>query len=89
MVLQADIIPATGTDHFTSNIEDGIAIADEALRDTLASAFPDVWARIVARRAFMAQELGIRLAPEVLPLSDMPAHLPPFVLRPDHVMALM
>jgi hypothetical protein len=37
----------------------------------------------------MAQALGIRLAPEVLPLSDMPAYLPPFVLRPDHVMTLM
>jgi hypothetical protein len=89
MVLQVDIIPATGTAHFTTNIEDGIALADEALRDDLASRFPDVWQRIGARRAFMAQELGIRLAPEVLPLSDMPACLPPFVLRPDRVMSLM
>lgn len=88
-VFQVDIIPATGTEHFTSNIEDGIALADEGLRDTLASRFPDVWARITARRAFMTRELGLRLAPEVLPLSDMPAYLAPFVLRPDHVMTLM
>jgi hypothetical protein len=32
MALQCDIIPATGTDYFTSNIEDGIALADEKLR---------------------------------------------------------
>jgi hypothetical protein len=88
MVMQVDIIPATGTDHFTTNIEDGIALADETLRAELASGFPDAWARISARREFMAQELGIRLAPEVLPLSDMPAYLPPFLLRPDHVMTL-
>ena len=30
MALQCDIIPATGTDYFTTNIEDGIALADDA-----------------------------------------------------------
>jgi hypothetical protein len=89
MVMQVDIIPATGTEYFTTNIEDGIAIADEALRDELAGRFPDVWRRIQARRAFMDSELGIRLAPEVLPLSDIPAYLPPFLLRPDHVLTLV
>lgn len=89
MVMQVDIIPATGTEHFTTNIEDGIALADEALRDELAGRFPDAWQRITARRAFMGSELGVRLAPEVLPLSDMPAYLAPFLLRPDHVMTLV
>ena len=36
MVFQVDIIPATGTDYFTTNIEDGIALADRALRDQIA-----------------------------------------------------
>lgn len=88
MVMQVDIIPATGTDHFTSNIEDGIAIADEALRDELADRYPDAWARIQTRRRFMREELGITLHPEVLPLSSIPAYLSPFVLRPDHVLTL-
>jgi hypothetical protein len=88
MVMQVDIIPATGTEYFTTNIEDGIAIADRALRDELAGRYPDAWRRIEARRAFMDSELRIRLAPEVLPLSDIPAYLPPFLLRPDHVMTL-
>jgi len=34
---QGDIIPATGTDYFTTNIEDGIAIADEALHTVAAA----------------------------------------------------
>jgi Xaa-Pro aminopeptidase len=88
MALQVDIIPATGTDYFTTNIEDGIALADEALRDALATRFPDAWARIVARRRFMAEALGIELHPDVLPFSNIPAYLPPFVLRPDHAMTL-
>ncbi len=86
MVMQVDIIPATGTEYFTSNIEDGIALADEALRDELAARYPGAWRRIQARRAFMDERLGIALAPEVLPLSNIPACLPPFLLRPDTIL---
>jgi hypothetical protein len=88
MTLQVDVIPATRTDYFTTNIEDGIALADASLRADLAVRFPDAWARIQQRRQFMATQLGIELHPDVLPLSNMPAHLPPFVLRPDRAMTL-
>ena len=88
MALQVDIIPATGTDYFTSNIEDGIALADEQLRESLADRYPDVWQRITARREFMRDSLGIDLHPDVLPFSNIPAYLPPFLLRPDRVMTM-
>jgi Xaa-Pro aminopeptidase len=88
MALQVDIIPATGTDYFTTNIEDGIALADAGLRDALADRYPDTWRRIEARRRFMADALGIVLHADVLPFSNIPAYLPPFVLRPDHAMTL-
>jgi Xaa-Pro aminopeptidase len=88
MAFQVDIIPATGTDYFTTNIEDGIALADESLRAAFAAAYPEAWARIGARRRFMAEALGIELHPDVLPFSNLPAYLPPFVLRADRVMTL-
>ena len=88
MALQCDIIPATGTAWFTSNIEDGVALADEALRDDLAQRYPEAWDRIVKRRHFMTGALGITLKPEVLPLSSMPAWLPPFWLAPGKAMAM-
>ena len=88
MAFQVDVIPATGTPYFTTNIEDGIALADAALRAELADRFPDAWDRIVRRRAFMADELGIELHPDVLPFSNLPAVLPPFLLRPDRAMSL-
>ena len=88
MVLQVDIIPATGGPYFTTNIEDGVAIADASLQATLAAAYPDLWARVTARRAFMHDALGIELHPDVLPLSNIPAYLPPFLLRPDQAMTL-
>ncbi len=88
MAFQVDIIPATGTDYFTTNIEDGIALADEALRDEFAAKYPEAWSRVQARRRFMADELGIALHEDVLPFSNIPAYLPPFLLRPDHVVTL-
>jgi hypothetical protein len=88
MAMQVDIIPATGTPYFTTNIEDGIALADETLRAEFAAAYPEAWARIVARRRFMAEALGIDLHPDVLPFSNLAAALPPFLLRPDLVMTV-
>ncbi len=89
MALQVDIIPATGTDYFTTNIEDGIALADAPLREAFAHRYPDAWSRIEARRAFMAEALGIDLHPDVLPFSNIPAFLPPFLLRPDRAMTMV
>jgi Xaa-Pro aminopeptidase len=88
MAFQVDVIPATGTDYFTTNIEDGIALADEALRAAFAAAYPAAWRRIEARRAFMAEALGITLHPDVLPFSNIPAYLPPFLLAPGRAMTL-
>jgi hypothetical protein len=88
MAFQVDVIPATGTDYFTTNIEDGVALADAALRGALEGGYPDAWARIQARRRYMTDALGIELHEEVLPLSNLAAHLPPFLLRPDRAMTL-
>jgi Xaa-Pro aminopeptidase len=88
MALQVDIIPATGTEYFTTNIEDGIAIADGPLRRALAAEYPAAWQRIEERRRFMANVLGIDLHPDVLPFSNIPAWLPPFLLQPQTAMTL-
>jgi hypothetical protein len=88
MVFQVDIIPATGTDYFTTNIEDGVALADRGLRDAFAAGYPAAWERIQARRRFMADALGIQLHPDVLPFSNLPAYLPPFLLSADRAMTV-
>jgi Creatinase/Prolidase N-terminal domain len=88
MTLQCDIIPATGTAYFTTNIEDGLALADQSLRAEFAGAYPQAWARIEARRTFMINKLGIDLHPDVLPFSNLAGHLPPFLLRPGRAMTM-
>jgi Xaa-Pro aminopeptidase len=88
MYLQVDVIPATGTAYFTTNIEDGVALADASTRDQIASRYPDAWGRIQRRRGFMADQLGIDLHPDVLPFSNIPAWLPPFLLDSGRAMAM-
>lgn len=88
MALQADVIPATGTPYFTTNIEDGLALADARLRTAFAERYPDAWSRVVARREFMTASLGIQLHPDVMPFSNIPAYLPPFLLAPERAMSL-
>ena len=88
MALQVDVIPATGTAYFTTNIEDGVALADRYAPCTVLCEVSRYVARIQERRRFMSDVLGIALHPDVLPFSNIPAYLPPFLLRPDHVMTL-
>ena len=87
-MMQCDIIPAAGAPYYGANIEDGIALLDERGRAALRDKYPEVAARIEARRAFMTDTLGIGLKPEVMPLSNLAAAYPPFLLSPDRLMAL-
>ena len=86
MAIQVDVIPATHSPYHTTNIEDGIALADEDLRKAFWRKYPAAWNRIQQRRSFMRNTLGIELKPEVLPFSNIPAYLPPFWLSPGRAM---
>jgi hypothetical protein len=85
MLLQCDIIPTPLPDGTALNCEDTVAVADAGLRAELRAGYPDLWARIEARREFMRSALGLVLPEELLPLSVAPACLPPFWLAPDLV----
>jgi hypothetical protein len=58
------------------------------LRGEFASRYPEAWNRVQARRRFMEEELGMSLRPEVLPFSNIPAYLPPYLLSPRSAMRL-
>jgi hypothetical protein len=87
MPFQVDVIPVPMPAGWTLNCEDPVTFADRALRDELKSRHPDCFARIEARRAFMRDELGVAVKDCILPLSSTPLCLPPFWLRPDHLLA--
>ena len=77
-----------GRAYFTTNIEDGVALADEALRAAFADRLPGGVGADRGAPPFMRDALGIDLHPDVLPFSNIPAYLPPFLLRPDRAMTV-
>jgi len=87
MVMQVDVIPVSPV-YFSTRMEDGMAIAGKRLRTELQAKYPDVYARCQARRRFMIETLGFELAEEVLPLSNISAIVPPFMLNPRLIFAL-
>ncbi len=87
MVLQVDVIPSSEV-YFSTRMEDGVVLADADLSRRLAAECPGCYRRCRKRRDFMADVLGIELPEGVLPLSNIPALVPPFLLRPNTVLAL-
>jgi hypothetical protein len=89
MAIHVDVIPGTGTRYYTTNVEDGLCLADAKLRREFEGRYPEAWERIQNRRTFMTKELGLKLALEVLPFSNIPAYLPPFILSPNRAMRMI
>jgi hypothetical protein len=87
MVLQCDIIPTGLRAGWTINCEDTVAIADAGLRSQLEARHPELWARVLRRRAYMRDRLGVQLRDDVLPLSCTNAHFRPFWLAPERALA--
>jgi hypothetical protein len=87
MAIQADVIPSSKA-YYSTRMEEGVVLADADLRGELARKFPACYARCQARRRFMTEVLGFELAEAVLPFSNIPALVPPFLLRPQQVFAL-
>lgn len=83
--LQCDVIPVGSERTDVANCEDGLALADADLRAEIAERYPEAWARIEARRSFMAEALGIELAAEVLPFCERQGALPGALLSPDQI----
>ena len=82
MILQIDIIPSRAG-YGGASIEDSVALADSALRQVLAQNYPELWQRVVARRTYIREQLGISLPEEVLPFSNTVGYLRPWLLNPD------
>ncbi|VUT11253.1 M24 family metallopeptidase [Klebsiella spallanzanii] len=85
MILQIDIIPSRGG-YGGASIEDTVALADSALRQELAQNYPELWRRVVARRSYIGELLGIKLPEEVLPFSSTVGYLRPWLLSPEYAL---
>ena len=80
MMLQMDITPHL-SGYTGISAEDGVAIADENLREELRTIYPETWKRIQNRKNYMKKILGINLKKETLPLSDICGYVRPMLLK--------
>jgi len=88
MAIQSDVIPSHPR-YVSTRMEDTFALADAGLRAELARLYPECLARCAARRDFMRNVLGFDVADEVLPLSNLPGVISPYLLAPEKVMAAL
>lgn len=79
MLWQADIIPSVAP-YAGVSAESTCALADASLRAGLARDYPELWARVERRRAYVRDVLGIQLSDDVLPLAGTLAYLRPYLL---------
>lgn len=86
MLFQIDLIPSLAG-YQGAGCESSVFLADEKLREQIKADYPEVWARVVQRRAYLETTLGIRLAEELLPMSPAMGYYPPFML--DKKLALV
>ncbi|MGO1973365.1 MAG: hypothetical protein ACTH2Q_10455 [Propionibacteriaceae bacterium] len=86
LLVQCDIIPDYEGTAVGANIEDGVALADGALRDKLAETHPETYERIQARRTYVSEVIGVTLDESVLPLSNTPLWHAPYILDPSRAL---
>lgn len=81
-LFQLDIIPKIAG-YGGVGCEDGVALADQTLREEIQRNYPDVWDRFVRRRKYMSECLGIELSEEILPMNDIVCYYRPFLLNQE------
>lgn len=86
MMIQCDIIPVMTVPNTYINIEDGIVLADEQLRTQLQNEYPQLWERVVKRRAYLTDVIGVTIDESLLPMSNTPLWHTPYAL--DQSLAL-
>lgn len=84
---QFDLIASHPAPLFGGNMEDGVYIADAALREQIKTSYPEMFKRMQARREYM-KTLGYELDESVLPMSDMTGYLRPLLLSPEYALVI-
>lgn len=79
MVMQSDVIPSNPV-YYSTRMEDGFALADSELRRRIGEIAPECLARCEARRAWMSRVLGLPVGEDVLPMTNLPGVVAPYLL---------
>lgn len=81
-IFQIDFIPSqTGFNGISA--ESTVAVASTKLQEEIQKNHPSLWNRIVHRRHYIKESLGLELSSELLPLCSTLAHYTPFMLNKE------
>ncbi|MFR2740509.1 MAG: adenine deaminase C-terminal domain-containing protein [[Clostridium] innocuum] len=83
MLLQIDIIPSV-EGYPGCCCENGVVLADAVLKEEIKKQYPDSWERMLKRRTYIQDVLGIQLHEDILPLSSMVAYYTPYLMNHDY-----
>ncbi|MCR5228688.1 MAG: M24 family metallopeptidase [Solobacterium sp.] len=78
-LFQTDIIPSV-KGYPGVSAESTCLLADEALRKQIEKEYPDMYARMMKRRAYLADVLGIRVNEDILPMCSTLGYMRPLML---------
>ncbi len=87
VAIQCDFTAAHSFWQISAHAEDGVILADAALQAEIHAVSPASLSRMLARREFMREKLGINVRDEVLPTSDMPGWYTPYLANLETVMS--
>lgn len=79
MLLQSDIIPSV-EGYGGVSAESTICIANIKLREKIKEQYPEMYQRMMKRRKYIIENLGIQLHEDVLPMCSTLAYMRPFML---------
>ncbi|MCC9273004.1 MAG: M24 family metallopeptidase [Enterococcus aquimarinus] len=82
MIFQLDFIPVHPKHHGVS-AESTLVLADVSLRAEIQTQYPQLWDRMVERRRYLKEVLGIDLKEEVLPMCSTLGYLRPYLLNQE------
>lgn len=82
MLFQVDIIPSVKGYNGIS-AESTVLVADEKLQFEIKQQYPEMYNRMIKRREFLINDLGIKLSDHVMPMSSTVAYLRPFLFAHD------
>ena len=80
-----DFIPIQPPHHGVS-AESTVVLADSDLRNQIKEHYPKLWSRFVSRRLYLANELGIVLHEDVLPMASSVGYLRPYMLNLEYAL---
>ena len=64
--------------------ENGVVLADTVLKEEIKKQYPNSWERMLERRTYIQDVLGIQLHEDILPLSSMVAYYTPYLMNHDY-----